>query len=144
MGEVKKAFNPEFLNRLDEVILFTSLLDEDLLKIIKLLVDQININLLAKQIKIHVNDDAAKYILEKTLADRSYGARPLRRALQKYIEDPLSEALIQGSLPRPSELEVYLGDNGIFCRQIAGELQEQPVGAPEEVQAPAATPLYMF
>ena len=50
--------------------------------------------------------------------DRSYGARPLRRALQKYIEDPLSDALIQGSLPRPSELEVYLGDAGIYCRPV--------------------------
>ena len=120
MAEVKKAFNPEFLNRLDEVILFTSLTDEDLLKIINLLVEQININLVAKQIKIRVNEDAAKYILEKTLVDRSYGARPLRRALQKYIEDPLSEALIQGTLPRPSELEVYLGDTGIYCRPIAG------------------------
>jgi len=146
MAEVKKAFNPEFLNRLDEVILFTSLLDEDLLKIIGLLVEQINVNLVAKQIKIRVNEDAAKYILEKTLVDRSYGARPLRRALQKYIEDPLSEALIQGTLPRPSELEVYLGDTGIYCRPIAGELQEQPVGAPaDEPAAPApGTPLYMF
>ena len=134
MAEVKKAFNPEFLNRLDEVILFTSLADEDLLQIISLLVEQININLVAKQIKIRVNEDAAKYILEKTMVDRSYGARPLRRALQKFIEDPLSEALIQGTLPRPSELEVYLGETGIYCRPIAsetsGELQEQPVGAP--------------
>jgi hypothetical protein len=88
MGEVKRAFNPEFLNRLDEVILFTSLLDEDLLKIVWLLVDQINVNLGTKQIKIHLREDAAKYILEKTCGDRSYGARPLRRALQKYIEDP--------------------------------------------------------
>jgi len=140
---------------LDEVILFTSLSDEDLLQIISLLVDQININLVAKQIKIRVNADAAKYILEKTLVDRSYGARPLRRALQKFIEDPLSEALIQGTLPRPSELEVYLGETGIYCRPIAGavtgavtgELQEQPVGAPgeEPAVAPAhATPLYLF
>jgi ATP-dependent Clp protease ATP-binding subunit ClpC len=146
MAEVKKAFNPEFLNRLDEVILFTSLVDEDLLKIISLLVEQINVNLVAKQIKIRVNEDAAKYILEKTLVDRSYGARPLRRALQKYIEDPLSEALIQGTLPRPSELEVYLGDSGLYCRPVGGELQEQPVGAPgEEEKAPVAgTPLYLF
>jgi ATP-dependent Clp protease ATP-binding subunit ClpC len=148
MGEVKKAFNPEFLNRLDEVILFTSLADEDLLQIINLLVEQININLVAKQIKIRVNEDAAKYILEKTLVDRSYGARPLRRALQKFIEDPLSEALIQGTLPRPSELEVYLGESGIFCRPIgSAELQEQPVGAPSDEAAPAAspsTPLYLF
>src|SRR5579863_125136 len=123
MGEVKKAFNPEFLNRLDETILFTSLSDEDLLKITHLLTDQINVNLVSKQLKIRLNDDAAKYILEKTCTDRSYGARPLRRALQKYIEDPLSEALIQGALPRPAELEVYLGEDGIYCRQLL----EQPV-----------------
>ena len=67
-GEVKKAFNPEFLNRLDEVILFTSLTDDDLIKIIDLLVEQINVNLVAKQIKIRLTPDAAKYILEKTCA----------------------------------------------------------------------------
>ena len=65
--------------------------------------------------------------LEKTCADRNYGARPLRRALQKYVEDPLSEALIQGSLPRPSELEVYLGDTGIYYRVTQSET-EQLVG----------------
>ncbi|MFN9977493.1 MAG: AAA family ATPase, partial [Phycisphaerae bacterium] len=85
MGEVRRAFNPEFLNRLDEVILFTSLVDEDLLRIMHLLVNQINDNLVAKQVKIRLNAEAAKYILEKTLVDRSYGARPLRRALQRYI-----------------------------------------------------------
>ena len=118
-GEVKRAFNPEFLNRLDDIILFTSLSDEDLIKIVDLLVTQINGNLVAKQIRIRLTGDAAKYILEKTCGDRSYGARPLRRALQKYIEDPLSEALIQGDLPRPAELEIYLGDTGINYRPIA-------------------------
>jgi ATP-dependent Clp protease ATP-binding subunit ClpC len=58
----------------------------------------------------------------------------LRRALQKYIEDPLSEALIQGTLPRPSELEVYLGDTGIFYRQING------VGIEGEVPVAAGVP----
>src|ERR1051325_11746215 len=117
-SEVKRAFNPEFLNRLDDVILFTSLNDDDLIKIISLLVEQINGNLAAKQLRIHLNTDAARYILEKTCSDRSYGARPLRRALQKYIEDPLSEALIQGNPPRPAELEVYLGDTGIYYRPV--------------------------
>src|SRR4029079_11792682 len=107
----------------DEVILFTSLTDEDLIKIMDLLVDSINVNLVAKQIRIHLTPDASKYILEKTCADRAYGARPLRRALQKYVEDPLSEALIQGSLPRPSELEVYLGDTGIYYRVMHSEEQ---------------------
>ena len=145
MSEVKRAFNPEFLNRLDEVILFQSLTDEDLIQIIGLMVGQINVNLVAKQITIHLMEDAAKYILEKTCNDRSFGARPLRRALQKYIEDPLSEALIQGSLPRPAELEIFLNDAGIYWRPAKGskEGEEVPVGA--EGEAPAAgTPLYMF
>jgi len=144
MGEVKRAFNPEFLNRLDEVILFTSLLDEELLKIMELLVDQVNVNLMAKQIKIRLLPEAAKYILDKTCTDRNYGARPLRRALQKYIEDPLSEALIQGTLPRPADLEVYLGDNGLYCRQV-GDLEGQPVAAGAIEAGPApGTALYMF
>ena len=86
----------------------------------------------AKQIKIRLNPDAAQYILGEICSDRSYGARPLRSALQRYIEDPLSEAPIQGSLPWPAEFEVYLGDGGIWCRQS----QEQPVGAPAD-EAPA-------
>ena len=144
MGEVKRAFNPEFLNRLDEVILFTSLVDEDLIQIIDLMVEQINVNLGTKQLKIKLGPAAAKYILDKTCGDRSYGARPLRRALQKYIEDPLSEALIQGSLPRPGELEIYLGENGIYCRQI-GDLEGQPVAAGDVETLPApGTPLYLF
>jgi ATP-dependent Clp protease ATP-binding subunit ClpC len=141
MSEVKKAFNPEFLNRLDEVILFTSLNDDDLLKIIGLLAEQINASLAPKQIRIRLAGDAAKYILEKTLTDRSYGARPLRRALQKYIEDPLADAIIQGSIQRPAELEIYLGDTGIFCRPVREDGEEGvPVGAPEE----PGTPLYTF
>src|ERR1700752_638158 len=74
--EVKKAFNPEFPNRPDEVILFSSLTDDDLIKIIGLLVEQINGNLVAKQLRIQLSTDAARYILEKTCPDRSYGARP--------------------------------------------------------------------
>jgi ATP-dependent Clp protease ATP-binding subunit ClpC len=138
MQEVKRAFNPEFLNRLDDIILFTSLTDEDLLKIIDLLVGQINQNLAPKQIKIQLAPEAAKYILEKTCSDRSYGARPLRRALQKYIEDPLSEALIQGTIPRPAELMVYLGENGLYVRPLR---EEQLVGAGDP---PAGSPLYTF
>jgi len=128
-GEVKRAFNPEFLNRLDEVILFTSLTDEDLVKIIDLMVGQLNANLVAKGIKVRLHEDASKYILEKTCGDRSYGARPLRRALQKYVEDPLSEALIQGAIRENAEYEVYLGDTGIFCRQLSPEGDVATVGA---------------
>src|SRR5204862_35171 len=82
-------------------------------------------------------------ILEKTCGDRSYGARPLRRALQKYIEDPLSEALIHGSLPRPAELEVYLGDTALYHRQVNVE-DEVAVTARGPVDRPSGTLLYPF
>src|SRR5437763_15040386 len=129
MGEVKRAFNPEFLNRLDEVILFTSLVDEDLIKIIELIVEQINANLVAKQIRIRLEPEAAKYILDKTCGDRSYGARPLRRALQKDIEDPLSEALIQGQLGEASLVEMFVDGEQLSFRSFMVDEAgiEQPI-----------------
>src|ERR1700683_5009840 len=129
MSEVKQTFNPEFLNRIDEIILFQSLTDADLIQILELLVQQLNANLAQKSITIAVNDDAKKWILEKTLVDRSYGARPLRRALQRYVEVPLSEALIAGGISeRPAFLEVYLENNQLFYRPIAKEGVEKTDG----------------
>src|SRR6478672_1026793 len=120
--EVKKTFNPEFLNRLDEVILFLSLSDADLIQIVELLVQQLNHNLAQKAITISVTEEAKKWILDKTLGDRSYGARPLRRALQRYVEDPLSEALIAGQITaRPAFLEVYLEANQLFYRPVSSD-----------------------
>ena len=77
-----------------------ALSEGDLIQILELMVNLLNQNLAQKSITVTVTDEAKKWILSQTLADRSYGARPLRRALQKYIEDPLSEALIQGTSPR--------------------------------------------
>ena len=125
-NEVKRTFNPEFLNRLDEVIIFQALTDADLIQIMELLVQQLNANLAQKAITISVMEDAKKWILEKTLVDRTYGARPLRRALQKYVEDPLSEALIAGNIQeRPAFLEVYLDNNQLFYRPIGSEGAER-------------------
>jgi ATP-dependent Clp protease ATP-binding subunit ClpC len=121
-SEVKKTFNPEFLNRLDEVVIFNALSEHDLIQIVELMVTQLNHNLAQRAITITVTEDARKWILEKTLTDRSYGARPLRRALQKYVEDPLSEALIQGSIKmRPAFVEVYLDNNQLFYREVGEE-----------------------
>src|SRR5262245_8493708 len=117
--EVKRTFNPEFLNRLDEVIIFNALTDTDLIQILELLVQQLNGNLAQRHITITVTEEAKKWVLDKTLVDRNYGARPLRRALQRYIEDPLSEALIQGTITtRPAFIEVYLEGDQLFYRQI--------------------------
>ena len=129
MSEVKRTFNPEFLNRLDEVIVFTSLGDIELMQILELLVQQLNVNLVHKAITISVHDDAKRWILEKTLVDRNYGARPLRRALQRFIEDPLSEALIAGQIAeRPAFLEVYLETNQLFYRPVSNEGEEKLAG----------------
>jgi len=120
--EVKKTFNPEFLNRLDEVILFQPLADSDLIQIVEMLVQQLNANLAQRAITISVTEEAKKWILDKTLGDRSYGARPLRRALQRFIEDPLSEALISGQITdRPAFLEVYLDANQLFYRPVSAD-----------------------
>ncbi|GGA57438.1 ATP-dependent Clp protease ATP-binding subunit ClpC [Edaphobacter acidisoli] len=128
-GEVKRTFNPEFLNRLDEIIIFTSLSDQDLMQILELLVQQLNTNLVHKSITISVTDDAKRWIIEKTASDRTYGARPLRRALQKYVEDPLSEALIAGGITqRPAFLEVYLDNNALFYRPISSDGEEKVSG----------------
>src|SRR5713226_5638989 len=118
LAEVKRVFNPEFLNRLDEVILFNPLTEDDLLRIIDLLAGQINDTLIHRQVQIVLTPDARQWILDKTCGDRSYGARPLRRALQKYVEDPLSEALIQGGLQRPATLEVFVSGDGLSFRPV--------------------------
>ncbi|HKS96642.1 MAG TPA: ATP-dependent Clp protease ATP-binding subunit [Terriglobia bacterium] len=122
MSEVKRLFNPEFLNRLDEVIVFNALTDGDLLQIIDLLVGHINQNLAQKNISISLAPEAARWILEKTCADRSYGARPLRRALQKHVEDPLSEALIQGEIVAPAALEVIVSNEALYYRSVNDKL----------------------
>ncbi len=118
MGEVRHLFNPEFLNRLDETIIFSPLSDDDLLRIIDILVSQINDTLIHRQVQIALRPEARQWILEKTCADRSYGARPLRRALQRWVEDPLSETLIQGGLPRPATLEVFVSGDSLSFRPV--------------------------
>jgi len=122
MSEVKRLFNPEFLNRLDEIIVFNALSDNDLIQILDLLVGQMNQNLTQKNISLTLSPEAARWILDKTCVDRSYGARPLRRALQKYVEDPLSEALIQGEIHPPAVLEVIVENEALYYRSLNDKL----------------------
>ena len=98
LGEVRRTFNPEFINRIDEIIVFEALTDDDLRRIMALLVDQLNHNLTDRKLRISLTPEVIDWIIEVTCKDRSYGARPLRRAIQRYVEDPLSEELIKGNL----------------------------------------------
>jgi ATP-dependent Clp protease ATP-binding subunit ClpC len=117
MGEVKRTFNPEFVNRIDEIIIFDALTDQDLVKITRLLVDQLNVNLKEKGIAISIDDAAVEWLLARTLGDRSYGARPLRRAIQRHIEDALSEAFIRGQIRSGRPITVGVRDGGLCYQQ---------------------------
>ena len=121
LGEVKRTFNPEFINRIDEIIVFEALSDDDLRRILGLLVDQLNANLADRRLKIALMPEVADWIIEATCKDRSYGARPLRRAIQRYIEDPLSEELIRGHLAG-GDVEVYL-DGGVLAYRPVGQAE---------------------
>jgi ATP-dependent Clp protease ATP-binding subunit ClpC len=120
LGEVKRTFNPEFINRIEEIIVFEALGDEELRRIMLLLIDQLNENLISRQLKISLRPEVIDWIIDLTCKDRSYGARPLRRAIQRYVEDPLSEELIRGHL-RGGEIEVYL-EGGQLAYRSAGEV----------------------
>ena len=118
MSSVRQTFNPEFINRLDEIIVFDELGDEELLDVLQLQIDQINNTMTNHGFIVRLAGDAKRWILDKTCSDRSYGARPLRRALQKYVEDPLSEALIQGQLGDASLVEMYVDQGKLNFRSI--------------------------
>jgi len=118
LSEVKRTFNPEFINRVDEIIVFDALSDDDLRRILGLLVEQLNANLADRRLHVALGDQVVDWIINATCKDRSYGARPLRRAIQRYVEDPLSEELIRGHL-RGGEIEVYLED-GVLAYRPAG------------------------
>ncbi len=121
MSSVRQTFNPEFINRLDEIIIFDQLLDNELLEVIQLQVEQINKTMARHGLEVRLTNEAKRWIVDKTCADRSYGARPLRRALQKYVEDPLSEAMIQGNLGEAGLIEIFLDGDELTHRSLGVE-----------------------
>lgn len=117
-SEVRKTFAPEFINRLDEIVIFDELTDSDLREIIDLQVNALNDMLAKRTLQIRLTDEAKAWLVDKTCTDKSYGARPLKRALQKYVEDELSEALIQGTLENESLVEIFVDEEKLAFRSI--------------------------
>ncbi|MBL69912.1 MAG: NDP-hexose 4-ketoreductase [Verrucomicrobiales bacterium] len=97
MDEAKRAFRPEFLNRLDDVIVFRSLSRDDLLVILDLEMSKVIDRLKAKEIDLKLDDKARDFLVEKGF-DPQYGARPMRRAVERYLEDPLAEEILRGTV----------------------------------------------
>jgi ATP-dependent Clp protease ATP-binding subunit ClpC len=118
MNEVKRTLSPEFLNRLDEIIVFDALSEDQLRAIVRILIDRLNRGLAERRMQVSVTDEVCAWLVMTTCQDRSFGARPLRRAIQRHIEDALSEALIQGRFQEPGPIEVFLDGSRLEFRQV--------------------------
>ena len=110
LGALKDLFRPEFLNRVDEVIVFNSLTEQELLQIIDLLLEKTQEALSNKEIHLSLNDEAKKYIASKG-TDLKYGARPLRRAIQKLVEDEIAEMILRGEVVSGQTIYGYMEDD---------------------------------
>ncbi len=110
MAELKREFKPEFINRIDEIIVFHKLVEEDILQIIGIMLNQIKNRLHEKNIDIEI-DDSVKNLIVKKGYDKNYGARPLRRAIQTYVEDSISEAILDGVVGNGKKAVIKVSDD---------------------------------
>jgi ATP-dependent Clp protease ATP-binding subunit ClpC len=112
MSDLKKVFRPEFLNRIDEVIVFHKLAKEEVKEIIDLMINRVRVQVAEHELQLELTDDAKDLLVDKGW-DPSMGARPLRRAIQRYIEDPLAdEVLRQGEMTSGSTVMVSRDESG--------------------------------
>jgi ATP-dependent Clp protease ATP-binding subunit ClpC len=109
--EIERAFNPEFLNRVDDTIVFHSLTKAEIGQIVHILMQDVHKRLEAEGIKLRLTDAAIEFLVEEGY-DEKFGARPLKRAIQRYLEDPLSEKILQTEFSSGDEIEVDLGPPG--------------------------------
>jgi ATP-dependent Clp protease ATP-binding subunit ClpC len=116
LAEVRRTLSPEFINRIDEIIVFDSLSEDQLRDIARILVHRLNETLTDRGIQLTVQDEVCHWIVQTTCQDRSYGARPLRRAIQRYIEDALSEAIITGRFQGKGVIEVFVDGDKLNFR----------------------------
>src|SRR6201987_2196143 len=120
LDESKRVFRPEFLNRLDDMIVFHQLERNDLVKIVDLEVAKVTERIRAKDIKVHLDMTAVEFLIDKGY-DPAYGARPMRRAVEKYLEDPLAEEFLRGNLKHGDTLELRAaGEQLTFKVTVAG------------------------
>ena len=107
---LKEVFRPEFLNRIDEIVVFDSLTTDELLKIIDLMLEDTKKALNDKDIKLEISDSAKHYILDKG-TNIKFGARPLRRAIQRYVEDEIAEKILRGEIFDGQTIKIDINDN---------------------------------
>ena len=121
LDDAKKVFRPEFLNRLDDVIVFRSLNKPDLIQILELEVKKVMERLKGRKIQLQLDDKAKDFLVEKGY-DPIYGARPMRRSVERYLEDPLAEEILKGHLHDNDPIQVTVeGDKLVFQQTAAAE-----------------------
>ncbi len=120
LEEAKRTFKPEFLNRLDDVIVFRSLSKPDLIQILALEVNKLGDRLKAKNLRLQLDEKANDFLIEKGY-DPVYGARPMRRAVEQYLEDPLAEEVLKGNLASNSIVHVTLVKDKLVFTPHASE-----------------------
>jgi ATP-dependent Clp protease ATP-binding subunit ClpC len=109
--EIERAFNPEFLNRVDDIIVFHPLAQEQIAQIVHIMLKEVHDRIADEGLKLRMSEAALAFLVEKGY-DEKFGARPLRRAIQKYIEDPLSEKILGAEFARGDEIEVNVSADG--------------------------------
>jgi len=112
MDEVNGFFKPEFLNRLDDVLIFNALTEEHIHDILAIQLDKLIANLEAQEIKISFDDKASGWLAKKGF-DKKFGARPIKRTIEKYVQNPLAELIISGELENKKEVKITANDFGI-------------------------------
>ena len=112
LAELKKVFRPEFLNRIDDIIVFRPLNKDEICSIAKLMVNELQKRLALQELKMQLSDDVYAHLAEKGF-DSVYGARPLRRSILNMLEDPISEAILIGEYSQGDTIDVYLADGEI-------------------------------
>ena len=141
MGELKKVFRPELLNRIDEVIVFHKLEKEEIMQIVDLMMKRLREQMAIHEVTIELTDEAKELLVEKGY-DPAMGARPLRRAIQRFIEDPLADFVLgrdlsEGStilVDRRQELTGIEGESLVDITVIEGEVKPEPVTVPPDAE----------
>ncbi len=123
LEETKRVFKPEFLNRLDDIIVFHTLSKPDLVRIVGLEMEKVVARIRGKDIHLNLDQGAIDFLIEKGY-DPSYGARPMRRAVERYLEDPMAEELLRGDI-RPGDTVVVKAD-GTKLAFVVQEREDQP------------------
>ena len=131
MQALKKTLKPEFINRIDDIIIFRALEDKDMSKIISIMVNSLKKRLDDKDIHIQVSETAQKLIVEKG-ANKEYGARPLRRALQRMVEDELSERILKGEFSIGDKIDIDEKDGELVFQLKDKEKTSEESNSKEE------------